>query len=162
LKLAVGSLSALIASGRATDWPGGIRTHWRSPTFTALKFDERNLSASSFTFQRNEYVEHPLCKDGGKNLAADIGEAKTPAVVHVSKERVIDSDNVQDGGVQIVYIDSIDDGSKTDFIGLTEADAALHAATSQPKRAGMGIVISSWLGACLGNWQSAELAAPNH
>ena len=26
---------ALVASGRATDWPGGIRTHWRSPTFTA-------------------------------------------------------------------------------------------------------------------------------
>ena len=27
--------AALIASGRATDWPGGIRTLWRSPTFTA-------------------------------------------------------------------------------------------------------------------------------
>jgi hypothetical protein len=27
--------AALVASGRATDWPGGIRTHWRSPTFTA-------------------------------------------------------------------------------------------------------------------------------
>ena len=29
---------ALVASGRATDWPGGIRTHWRSPTFTAYWF----------------------------------------------------------------------------------------------------------------------------
>jgi hypothetical protein len=27
--------AALVTSGRATDWPGGIRTHWRSPTFTA-------------------------------------------------------------------------------------------------------------------------------
>ena len=25
------------ASGRATDWPDGIRTHWRSPTFTAYR-----------------------------------------------------------------------------------------------------------------------------
>ena len=31
----VASFVALVASGRATDWPGGIRTHWRSPTFTA-------------------------------------------------------------------------------------------------------------------------------
>ena len=31
----VTSFVALVASGRATDWPGGIRTHWRSPTFTA-------------------------------------------------------------------------------------------------------------------------------
>ena len=27
--------AALVASGRATNWPGGIRTHWRSPTCTA-------------------------------------------------------------------------------------------------------------------------------
>ena len=31
----VTSCAALVASGRATDWPGGIRTHWKSPTFTA-------------------------------------------------------------------------------------------------------------------------------
>ena len=30
--------AALVASGRATDWPGGIRTHWRSPTCTAYWF----------------------------------------------------------------------------------------------------------------------------
>jgi hypothetical protein len=29
---------ALIATRRATDWPRGIRTHWRSPTFTAYSF----------------------------------------------------------------------------------------------------------------------------
>ena len=33
--------AALIASGRATDWPGGIRTHWRSPTFTAYWIVDR-------------------------------------------------------------------------------------------------------------------------
>ena len=27
--------AALVASGRATDWPGRIRTHWSSPTCTA-------------------------------------------------------------------------------------------------------------------------------
>jgi hypothetical protein len=35
LMLAVPSFIALIASSRATDWPGGVRTHWKSPTFTA-------------------------------------------------------------------------------------------------------------------------------
>jgi hypothetical protein len=29
------SFIALVASGRATEGPGGIRTHGRSPTFTA-------------------------------------------------------------------------------------------------------------------------------
>jgi hypothetical protein len=31
----VWSFVALVASGRATDWPGGIRTRWKSPTCTA-------------------------------------------------------------------------------------------------------------------------------
>jgi hypothetical protein len=35
LRLAVRSFIALAASGRATDWPGGVRTDWRSPTYTA-------------------------------------------------------------------------------------------------------------------------------
>ena len=30
---------ALVASGKATDWPDGICTHWRSPTFRAYRFD---------------------------------------------------------------------------------------------------------------------------
>src|SRR5262245_58056148 len=42
LKLAVRSFLASVASGRAIDWPGGTRTHWRSPTAvvaSALNFD---------------------------------------------------------------------------------------------------------------------------
>jgi len=35
LTRAVRCFIALIASGRATDWPGRIRTHWRSRTYTA-------------------------------------------------------------------------------------------------------------------------------
>ena len=34
----VTSFVALVTSGRATDWPGGFRTHWRSPAFTAYTF----------------------------------------------------------------------------------------------------------------------------
>ena len=36
--LGLSPLVALVASGRATDWPGGIRIHWRSTTFTAYWF----------------------------------------------------------------------------------------------------------------------------
>src|SRR6476646_6038280 len=36
----VTSSIALVASGRATDWPGGIRTRWKSPTFTAYRVSE--------------------------------------------------------------------------------------------------------------------------
>ena len=35
LTQAVRSFVALVASGRATDWPDGIRAHGRSPAFTA-------------------------------------------------------------------------------------------------------------------------------
>ena len=38
--------AALVASGRATDWPGGIRTRWRSPTFTAY-LDFWNVSLTN-------------------------------------------------------------------------------------------------------------------
>ncbi len=31
---------ALVAFGRATEWPGGIRTHWRSPIFAAYSLFE--------------------------------------------------------------------------------------------------------------------------
>jgi hypothetical protein len=33
--------AALVASGRATDWPGGIRTRWKSPALTAYVSDRR-------------------------------------------------------------------------------------------------------------------------
>ncbi len=40
--------AALVASGRATDWPGGICTHWKSPTFTAYWFFGMSHNKMSF------------------------------------------------------------------------------------------------------------------
>jgi hypothetical protein len=52
----VTSSIALIASGRATDWPGGIRTRWRSPTFTAY----RVLGTRTNAEQNGYEVAEPL------------------------------------------------------------------------------------------------------
>ena len=51
--------AALVASGRATDWPGGIRTHWRSPTCTAYWVVDQShalMSAETFSADRPRFA----------------------------------------------------------------------------------------------------------
>ena len=96
------------------------------------------------------------------DLARDVREAESPAVVAVRQPLVIDPEQVQDRRVQVVDVDGVDGGRVADLVGCAVTDAALDAAAGQPDGERAGIVIAAGLLAGLGDRQPAELAAPDH
>ena len=73
---------------------------------------------------------------------------KSPAVVAVRQLRVVEAEQVQDGGVQVVDADAIDGGLVADLVGLAVVDAALDAAAGEPGREGVRVVVAARLLAC--------------
>ena len=58
----------------------------------------------------------------------DVGEATVDAVVAVGEPLVIDAEEMEHGGVDVVAIDRLFDGFVGPFVGGTVADAAFEAA----------------------------------
>ena len=50
------------------------------------------------------------------NIAGDVGQAKAAAVVEVGQPLVVDAQQVQHRGVQVVDADAIDDRLVADFV----------------------------------------------
>ena len=59
-----------------------------------------------------------LCQDRLDHVAGDIGQAEVAAVVAVGQLRVVEAEQVQDRGVQVVDADAVDDGLVADLVGL--------------------------------------------
>ena len=96
------------------------------------------------------------------HLAGNIGQPKIATIVTIGQAFVIDAQQVQNGGVQVVDADPIDHGLEADFVGLTVVNAAANTGPSQLGGEGVGIVIAARLGVFLGQGQAAELPSPNH
>ena len=58
-----------------------------------------------------------------------VGQAEVAAGVAVGQLGVIEAQQVQHGGVQVVEVDFVFDGVVAVVIGLAVADAGLHAAS---------------------------------
>lgn len=54
-----------------------------------------------------------------EDFTSDVGEAEAAAVVFVGEFFVIETEEVEDGGMEVVYVNGIDGGFVTDFVGLT-------------------------------------------
>ena len=67
---------------------------------------------------------------------------------------------MQDGGVQIVHADAIDFGFVSNFVSFTEKGSTLNAATREPGREGMWIMVTTGT-ALLDERQPPELSTPN-
>ncbi len=78
---------------------------------------------------------------------------------------MVQTEQFQDRGVQVVDMDAVFHGTETEFVRGPDDLASLDAAAGQPGGEAVGIVIAA--GALVGvaavcNRRSAELAAPNH
>lgn len=72
---------------------------------------------------------------------------------------MIDTEQVEDGRVQIVHGDDILDGPITKFISLAMAVAALNATPRQPNRKSLWIVVTAL--SALSEGSSSELPCKN-
>ncbi len=71
----------------------------------------------------------------------DVGQAKIASRMTIRKLFVIQPQQVQHGGVQVVHVNPVFNGAMAEIIGRTVRHTASHPATGQPDREPIRIVI---------------------
>lgn len=96
-----------------------------------------------------------------ENLSRHVGQTKATAVVLISESLVLETEQVENRGVDVIDMNLVDGGRIAYFIRLTVADASFDSSAGHPEREAVGIVIATGRLAGLGNWQAAEFSAPD-
>ena len=96
--------------------------------------------------------EHqPVSRRLGENLLHDagraaVGEALLAAVGMVDEPGVVEAEQVEDRGLEVVGRDDVLDGAVADLVGRAVGHAALDAAAGQPDREALAVVVAAGLG----------------
>ena len=100
------------------------------------------------------------------DVAVDVGQAEVAAVVAVGEPFVIQAQEVEDGGVEIVMRDAVLDGVHAEFVGGAVGDATLDAAARHPH--GEAVMVVAAAEGCFGQRpvrllkrRAAELGGPD-
>ena len=94
-------------------------------------------------------------------MAMHIGQAAFETIVVVAESFMIEAEEVQDGGVEIINAGDIDGSFPAEFIGLAVVfRAVLHTSSSEDAGEAAGIVIATGR-AFLEGGHAAELGAEN-
>ena len=91
-------------------------------------------------------------------MAVDISEAEVSAFVFIGELLVLNTQEVEGGGVEVVDMEGIFRGGKAEGIGLAEGHSSLDTASGHEHGAGLGVVISA---GSLGHRGAAEFSAPD-
>jgi len=89
----------------------------------------------------------------------DIGEAVVSAAEAEGEFFVVDAHEVEDGGVEVVDVDTVFDGAATEFIFGAVGEAGFDSATGHPGGEAVVIVVTA-LGS-FGGWGTSELPSPD-
>src|SRR5262245_34418300 len=96
------------------------------------------------------------------DLAAHIGQAEVAALEPVGQSRVVETQEMEKGGVEVVDMNPILDDLESQLIGLAICDPGLDTAAGQPHREGIGMMIAAVRAAALHHGSPAEFASPDH
>ena len=80
------------------------------------------------------------------DAAADVGEAEVAAGVAVGEAFVIEAEEVEDGGVEVVDVDGVHGGAEAEFVGGSVGGAAFGAAAGEPDAEAVGVVVAAFGG----------------
>ncbi len=97
--------------------------------------------------------------DGKERFAFVESWALGSTLVLVNKAHVVEAHKVKNGGMKIVDMEFIFDGTKAEFIGCANGLAAFDPATRHPHGETRGVVVSAI--AFFAHGGSAEFASPN-
>src|SRR6185437_16005904 len=98
-------------------------------------------------------------QDLGDDVAAVDGEAFVAAVAGEGESFVVEAEDVEDGGVDVVDVDLILDGVEAELVGRAEGEARLDAAAGHEHAEAVGVMVAAVLP--LGHGGAAEFAAPD-
>ena len=105
-------------------------------------------------------VYQPLGKQFGAHTAFVLSGSLRTTLVGVDQIPVVQTDQVQDRGMQIMDMQAVFDRMQSDLIGATDRLTASDSATGHPHRKAVGIVVASvpfFAHRC-----ASELTTPDH
>ena len=111
---------------------------------------------------RNSLPDSILCASGNDvvyDFSVDVRQTKVAATIAVGELFVVEPHEVQDGGVQVVYVYGILDGGAAELVCGTVGEAGFYTTTGHPDGESVVIMIAAFL--TLGSRRSPELAAPD-
>ena len=85
-------------------------------------------------------------EDGFDDLPVDVGEAVVTALKFIGQLLVIEAEEVEDGGLEVVDVDAVFDDVEADFIAFAVADAGFDAPAGHPEGVGVGVVVAAPFG----------------
>ena len=94
------------------------------------------------------------------HVAVHVGQPAFDAVVVVAQPLVIEAQQVQDRGVEVVDRADVLDRLVAELVGRAVAEAALHARAGQPDGEALRVVVAA-AGALLERRHAAELGDPD-
>src|SRR5439155_23101796 len=92
------------------------------------------------------------------HFAMHIRQAEVAALKAVRQSEVVDAEQMEHGGVQVVDGDDVFDGVVAELVGGAVGDAGPDAAAGQPDSEALDVVVAA---VALGHGRTAELAAPD-
>ena len=92
------------------------------------------------------------------DISGDIGESEVAAGVAVGELFVVESEEVQDGGVEVVDMHAVVNGTKAEFVRFAPCHAATDTAACEEGGEAVVIVVTS--GAIFRGGSASEFAAP--
>ena len=97
-------------------------------------------------------------QDGFFHAPRDVGEAEVAPGVFVGEFLVIETEEVEDGGVEVVHVDPSGNGGVAHLVGASMGVSGFGAASGQPGGEAARVVVTSVLS--LRKRRAPELATP--
>src|SRR5690349_472335 len=93
-----------------------------------------DMTVRTYTTIRKQRKDCRNCssEDGIDHVAIDIRETIIAAVVTIREPRVVETHEVQDGGVQVVDVNFVLNSVPAEVVGRAMHHAAFHAAARHP------------------------------
>lgn len=95
----------------------------------------------------------------------DIGKSKSATLVLIGQAFMIDSHQVQDHGVEIMYVNTVFDDVVAELIRLAQADSRFDAAPGYPRGKASRMIITNVVVFALDSLRiggSSKFASPDH
>ena len=90
----------------------------------------------------------------------DVGQSEIASRVAIRQAFVIQSHQMEDGGVEVVHVNSILDGSESEYVGGSKTETRFDPATRHPDGEPVVVVVASLL--ALGSRCASKFATPQN
>ena len=94
------------------------------------------------------------------HFAGDIREPEIPTLESIRQFGVIETEKVQDRGVQVMDMDAVFDHIEPQLVALSDCDARPYAAAGHPHREGIRMMVATVVRAALNHRGPSELPTP--